>query len=305
MGNGQHRNRRGARPRPTPHKHGGGGNPGRATTQLIPPAAPASAAGGEIPPDLGADDDIVAWEEAVPAVPATPGASGALVTDADAEPSQEALPSAPAETRQHHPQHHHRHSADHTPQPALVEASPEEAPPEEAPPEAESAAEGEGASIQSSAAPSGRGRFDRFYVPGQGTRGERVERVTPASSPALPAVSAPPRRADRAERVEGAPAAPSVSEPQNTNDDDDPEYTGPRADVRGSVATLIDSLHQVFERDRSIASQGGVARCGVCYLHFPVGELTYRDVEGFYVCESCAHALGAARVPMVRRQQRQ
>jgi hypothetical protein len=71
------------------------------------------------------------------------------------------------------------------------------------------------------------------------------------------------------------------------------------------VGGLIDSLHEVFSRDRAIATQGGASRCGVCYLHFPVGELTYRDTEGFYVCESCAHALGSARVPMVRRQQRQ
>ncbi len=300
MGNGQHRNRRGSRPRPAPHKHGGAGNPGRATTQLIPPVAPASATGSDTSTDSGADDDTAAWEEVIPAVPATPGVSEDLATDVAVEADQDALPAAQSETRQQH--HHRRRGSDHTPPPALVVATPSE----------EFAAEGVDVLSQSSATPSNRGRFDRFYAPGQGSRGERAERIAPPISPALPAVSAPPRRderrderVDRAERAERAPAVSPVSEPQNASEDDGPDYTGPRSDVRGSVAELIDSLHEVFERDRNIASQGGVARCGVCYLHFPVGELTYRDVEGFYVCESCAHALGATRVPMVRRQQRQ
>jgi hypothetical protein len=78
----------------------------------------------------------------------------------------------------------------------------------------------------------------------------------------------------------------------------------PRRDVRGDVGSLIDSLREVFERDRSVASQGGTARCGICYLHFPVAELDYRAEEGFYVCAPCALRLGATRLPMVRRQQR-
>jgi len=53
-----------------------------------------------------------------------------------------------------------------------------------------------------------------------------------------------------------------------------------------------------------VASQGGVARCGICYFHFPIGELVYRESEGFYVCQTCERSLGVGHVPMVRRQQR-
>lgn len=74
-------------------------------------------------------------------------------------------------------------------------------------------------------------------------------------------------------------------------------------EVRGDVGALIDSLHEVFARDRAIATQGSSARCGLCYLHYPVAELDYRD-DGYYICASCQRGLGNAHVPMVRRQQR-
>jgi hypothetical protein len=75
-------------------------------------------------------------------------------------------------------------------------------------------------------------------------------------------------------------------------------------DVRGDIGELIDSLHAAFERDRGIASQGDSARCGICYLHFFLSELQYREEEGYYVCASCARALSHTRILMVRRQQR-
>jgi hypothetical protein len=66
---------------------------------------------------------------------------------------------------------------------------------------------------------------------------------------------------------------------------------------------MIQSLHELFERDRQIASQPDATRCGICYLHFPVSELHYRD-EGFYVCQGCERALGNQRLPMIRVQQK-
>ena len=66
---------------------------------------------------------------------------------------------------------------------------------------------------------------------------------------------------------------------------------------------MIESLHDLFERDRQVASQPDSTRCGLCYLHFPVAELHYRD-EGFYICLGCAHSLGNHRVSMLRKQQR-
>lgn len=66
---------------------------------------------------------------------------------------------------------------------------------------------------------------------------------------------------------------------------------------------LLLSLHDLFEQDRQIASQQDSTRCGICYLHFHVNELHYRD-EGFYVCERCEHNLGNQRIQLVRRQQK-
>jgi hypothetical protein len=75
-------------------------------------------------------------------------------------------------------------------------------------------------------------------------------------------------------------------------------------DVRGDVGPLIDVLKELFQQDRATASTGGATRCGICYLHYSLGELTYREAEGFYVCPRCAQAVGAGRIPMVRRQKR-
>jgi hypothetical protein len=77
-----------------------------------------------------------------------------------------------------------------------------------------------------------------------------------------------------------------------------------RPEVRGALGPLIDELHDLFAQDRAIASQGGNARCGICYLHHPLGELDYHEAEGFYVCSTCQQALGHATINMVRRQQR-
>jgi hypothetical protein len=77
-----------------------------------------------------------------------------------------------------------------------------------------------------------------------------------------------------------------------------------RPEVRGELGPLIDSLHELFARDRAIASQGSIARCGICYLHHPLDELEYREAEGFYVCQTCQGALGRTSINMIRRQQR-
>ena len=82
------------------------------------------------------------------------------------------------------------------------------------------------------------------------------------------------------------------------------ERAAGQPDVRGDVGSLIDALKELFQQDRATASTGGATRCGVCYLHYPLGELVYREAEGFYVCPRCAQAVGAARIPMVRRQKR-
>jgi hypothetical protein len=66
---------------------------------------------------------------------------------------------------------------------------------------------------------------------------------------------------------------------------------------------MVQSLHELFERDRQIASQPNATRCGICYLHFPLSELQYRN-EGFYICSGCSQTLGRQAVPMLHKQQK-
>jgi hypothetical protein len=66
---------------------------------------------------------------------------------------------------------------------------------------------------------------------------------------------------------------------------------------------MVQSLHELFEHDRQIASQPNSTRCGICYLHFPLSELQYRDA-GFYVCSGCSQILGHQDVPMLHKQQK-
>lgn len=67
---------------------------------------------------------------------------------------------------------------------------------------------------------------------------------------------------------------------------------------------MIDSLRELFARDRQMASQQDSKRCGICYLYFSSEELRYREEEGFYVCPTCQQALGKQTVRMIRRQQK-
>jgi hypothetical protein len=76
-----------------------------------------------------------------------------------------------------------------------------------------------------------------------------------------------------------------------------------RPESRGEVGSLVDSLHELFAQDRAVASLGDGTRCGICYLHFPLHALEYREVEGFYICAGCRRALGHQQVMMIRRQQ--
>lgn len=66
---------------------------------------------------------------------------------------------------------------------------------------------------------------------------------------------------------------------------------------------MVQSLRQLFEEDRHVASQTDATRCGICYLHFRTSELHYRE-EGFYVCTSCANNMGNQRISMLRKQQK-
>ena len=67
---------------------------------------------------------------------------------------------------------------------------------------------------------------------------------------------------------------------------------------------MLVSLHELFEHDRQVASQQDARRCGICYLHYVVSELRYREEEGLYVCQSCDKAASKQQLPMVRRQQK-
>jgi len=88
-----------------------------------------------------------------------------------------------------------------------------------------------------------------------------------------------------------------------------PVVSSSNSSTRGYSASSFDfeamliSLHELFEHDRQVASQPDSTRCGICYLHFSVSELHYRD-EGFYVCAGCEHALSKQTLPMLRYQQK-
>ncbi|MGH2514284.1 MAG: hypothetical protein ACRDHP_01375 [Ktedonobacterales bacterium] len=114
------------------------------------------------------------------------------------------------------------------------------------------------------------------------------------------------RHASATERERDEPRDPPMPQRRSSRaeHDDRGDHEPLRPEVRGEVGSLIDALHGIFEQDRSVASQGGTTRCGICYLHFALADLEYREVEGYYVCHACAHALGSNRLPMVRRQQR-
>ncbi len=66
---------------------------------------------------------------------------------------------------------------------------------------------------------------------------------------------------------------------------------------------MLQSLHELFEHDRQIASQSNSTRCGICYLHFLLSELQYRN-EGFYICSECSQILGRQTMPMLHKQRK-
>ncbi|MGH2503994.1 MAG: hypothetical protein ACRDID_15910 [Ktedonobacterales bacterium] len=169
------------------------------------------------------------------------------------------------------------------PPPVVESATPAE-PPE--PREAEASVE-----------PERRAPRGRFYAPGQGPRAEHNGHNGHAANGAA-------RRPPREPLTAYVPSPSSSAQPAKDEDEGEAPYSGPREDVRGPVGELIDALHDLFSRDRAIASQGSSSRCGICYFHFTLGELVYREAEGFYVCQACERALGGSRVSMARRQQR-
>lgn len=81
---------------------------------------------------------------------------------------------------------------------------------------------------------------------------------------------------------------------------------GPLRNYPGSFdfESMIQSLRELFALDRQTASQPDSSRCGICYLHFMLGELHYREEEGFYVCRGCERTIGKQSIPMLRRQQK-
>ncbi len=298
MGNGQNRTKRGgARTRHGPHRGAAASGDRRSATHLM-PQSPTDSADATAPTD-----------ESQAPEPADEPAS---------EPTAELAAEPAAESPAPEPAHE-------APRAAAAEPTPADEPSgklasdanETAPEVAANETPGPQQQQEASAAPeiarrAPRGRFERFYAPGQGARVEQNGHTGAGANGA--ARHHPTREAPSTYALPAAQAAQSAPIPHVANDplaaqpvdDDEAEMppSGPREDVRGVVGGLIDSLHDLFTQDRAIASQGSSSRCGICYLHFPVAELVYRDAEGFYVCQACGRALGSARVSMVRRQQR-
>ena len=145
-------------------------------------------------------------------------------------------------------------------------------------------------------APGGRG-YARPSVPhGHGVAGERDD----GGKEVLDGESLPTGTQRERDELTGAPSNGFALAERS----DRGERLPVRAEARGEVGPLIDELHVLFDQDRTTASQGGTTRCGICYLHFVLADLEYRDGEGYYVCRACARSLGSMQLPMVRRQQR-
>jgi hypothetical protein len=106
--------------------------------------------------------------------------------------------------------------------------------------------------------------------------------------------------------------SPIRKDMQHTHDSDVtgalPILTPKTSEERGYAGShdfesLIRSLRAQFALDRQVASQPDATRCGICYLHYLVSELTYRE-EGYYICSRCEQALGNQRITMLRKQQK-
>jgi hypothetical protein len=76
-----------------------------------------------------------------------------------------------------------------------------------------------------------------------------------------------------------------------------------RPEIRGELGTIVDELRAIFQQDRAVAGQKASARCGICYLFYPLADLEYREADGFYACAKCRQSLKGKRLPMIRRQQ--
>ncbi|TMC36829.1 MAG: hypothetical protein E6J31_13575 [Chloroflexi bacterium] len=124
--------------------------------------------------------------------------------------------------------------------------------------------------------------MSNLYTPGSGSGG--------SSSNSSSFVS---RREIRASHATGALPVVSSPSPGKT-------YSPGSFDFEA----MLVSLHELFEHDRQVASQSDSTRCGICYLHYFVSELHYRDEEGFYVCPGCERTLGKQTIPMLRQQQK-
>lgn len=287
MGNGQNRNRRGGA-RHGGRRGGAGANDRRGATHLMPPTYDVAPEQAQMP---------TAAEAQSGADPTPDQAQAAEMAEEQFERQagelRDATPQARAETEPGIEVASSDQPAQMTPvseataRPLAVESSAPAEPPESR--EAEASAE-----------PERRATRGRFYAPGQGPRAEHNGHNGHNGHAANGAARRPPREPLSAYAPSLSPSA------QAAEDDDEGEapYSSPREDVRGPVGELIDALHDLFTRDRVIASQGAASRCGICYFHYPLGELVYREAEGFYVCQACERALGGSRVPMARRQQR-
>jgi hypothetical protein len=290
MGNGQNRNRRGgARTRHGPHRGGAGASDRRGATHLMPPAPEAAP---QTEPEVAQTPAAV--EAQAEADPTPDQAQAAEMAEEQFERQAGELRGAAPQARAGTEPGIEVARSDQPAQTSPGSEAPAPLPSMEA---AEPAEPQELRETEASVEPERRAPRGRFYAPGQGQRAEHNGHNGHAANGAA-------RRPPREPLTAYVPSLSSSAQPAEEEDEGEAPYSGPREDVRGPVGELIDALHDLFSRDRAIASQGSSSRCGICYFHFPLGELVYREAEGFYVCQACERALGGSRVSMARRQQR-
>ena len=298
MGNGQNRNRRGgARTRHGPHRGGAGASDKRGATHLMPSTYDATPeTTSETTPALEAAQEQLD-ADATPDQAQAAEIAAAEIAEEQFERQAGELHGAPQQARaETEPGIEVAASSEPPAEPSAASEAPTPPPSASSAPSAEPPAQRE---LEASAEPERRAPRGRFYAPGQGPRIEHNGHNGHNGH-----ANGLSRRPSREPPSAYVPSVSSSPQPAENDDEGDAPYSGPREDVRGLVGELIDALHGLFTQDRAIASQGGSSRCGICYFHFSLSELVYREAEGFYVCHACERALGGARVPMARRQQR-
>jgi hypothetical protein len=129
-------------------------------------------------------------------------------------------------------------------------------------------------------------------------------KVKPATQPTAGS-TAPVQLTSQAFEKEAPPARLSPASEAPGAEKEAPRTLASRSSAPlNGVEDLVRVLRELFIEDRAYSARPDAVRCGICYLVLPRDQMIYREDDGFYLCPTCAEALGGQHIPMVRRQRR-